>query len=425
MVQRWYVECPICGKLYQIKIQIDQNIGIYEWPINFECLECGENLDYTFSKKGLRPKKSDFQPSPSDAPITTIGYSSSLPISDELYMKDLDYVQSMALSSPYMNLTYSGGFIIEEVHQFDLFLQRMQENLLPYKGVLLSLLPIFKKGNVDAFSKKMALLFDMKRYKPLTSSKGMYDTYFELIEKSYHNLITPYYYEHYFKRNVKPLSDYLNGASSADIKAIKEKLDESGKISAWYKGEAIPYIAEVMNKIQKLIPAMIYSSVGESDTAKRGDLKIVTISCAEVTSMYSKGFETYTHALKIMVGLNNIVENGYIDIFTNPNVGGVDTIDKFARLSGGKMLEHVEDYTTIYNYLDGAMNNKVRNAASHGEGGMEYVALTQEVKCYYDDSDRSKHYDTSLIAICKMCYVQLLHIMEVTLLARKIVEKVN
>ena len=201
MVQRWYVECPICGKLYQIKMQIDQNIGIYEWPINFECLECGENLDYTFSKKGLRPKKSDFQPSPSDAPITTIGYSSSLPISDELYMKDLDYVQSMALSSPYMNLTYSGGFIIEEVHQFDLFLQRMQENLLPYKGVLLSLLPIFKKGNVDAFSKKMALLFDMKRYKPLTSSKGMYDTYFELIEKSYHNLITPYYYEHYFKRN--------------------------------------------------------------------------------------------------------------------------------------------------------------------------------------------------------------------------------
>ena len=118
MVQRWYVECPICGKLYQIKIQIDQNIGIYEWPINFECLECGENLDYTFSKKGLRPKKSDFQPNPSDAPITTIGYSSSLPISDELYMKDLDYVQSMALSSPYMNLTYSGGFIIEEVHQF-------------------------------------------------------------------------------------------------------------------------------------------------------------------------------------------------------------------------------------------------------------------------------------------------------------------
>lgn len=105
--------------------------------------------------------------------------------------------------------------------------------------------------------------------------------------------------------------------------------------------------------------------------------------------------------------------------------GGVDTIDKFARLSGGKMLEHLIDYTTIYNYLDGTMNNKVRNAASHGEGGMEYVALTQEVKCYFDDSDRSKHYDTSLIAICRMCYVQLLHIIEVTLLSRKIVKKVN
>ncbi|MBP5422359.1 MAG: hypothetical protein J6Y78_07970 [Paludibacteraceae bacterium] len=424
MVQRWYVECPTCGKRYQIKILIDQNIGIYEWPINFECLDCGENIDYTFSGKGLCPKESNFLPSPSDAPITTIGYSSSLPITDNLYMKDLDYEQSKVLFSPFLNLTFSGGFIITEVHQFDLFLQRMQENLLPYKDVLLSLMPIFKKGNFDAFSKKMALLFGIKkRYKSLTSSKDMYDAYFELIDKSYHNLVTPYYDEHYFKRNVKPLSDYLNGASLTDVKAIKEKLDKSGKISTWYKDEAIPYIAEAMNKIQKLIPAMIYSSVGESNVAKRGDLKIVTISCSEVASMYSKGFETYTHALKIMVGLNNIVENGDIDKFTNPKVGGVDTIDEFARLTGGKMLEHLENYTTIYDYLDGAMNNKVRNADIHG--GVEYLALTQEVKCYYDDSDRSKHYDTSLIAICRMCYVQLLHIIEVTLLARKIVEKVN
>ena len=36
MVQRIYVKCPSCGKIYQLKFQIDQNIKIYEWPISFE-----------------------------------------------------------------------------------------------------------------------------------------------------------------------------------------------------------------------------------------------------------------------------------------------------------------------------------------------------------------------------------------------------
>ena len=33
MVQRTYVKCPSCGKIYQLKFQLDQNIQIYEWPI--------------------------------------------------------------------------------------------------------------------------------------------------------------------------------------------------------------------------------------------------------------------------------------------------------------------------------------------------------------------------------------------------------
>ena len=108
------MECPICGKLYQIKIQIDQNIGIYEWPISFDCIECGEILNFTFGKDGFRPKESNFNPSPSDEPITTIGYSSSLPITNELYLKGLDYAESMALSSPYLNLIQHGSFSLEE-----------------------------------------------------------------------------------------------------------------------------------------------------------------------------------------------------------------------------------------------------------------------------------------------------------------------
>lgn len=423
MVQRRYVECPICGKIYQIKIQIDQNIRFFNWPISFECIDCGENMDYTFGKNGLIPKECDFRPNPSDLPITTIGYSSSLPITDSLYIKDLDYSESLVCFSPYFNLTQQGSFQIEEIQRFDSFLLNIQNNLLPYKDVLKKLLPIFKKGKLDSFSKKMAIVFNINKYQKLNSTKEMYDVYFELIEKAYINLATPHYINHSYKNFIKPFEDYLDGISAAEVKVIKEKLDESGIISTWYKNEALPYIAEMVSNVQYFIPAMIYSIVGVSDVGQRGDLKIVTISHKKATEIYSKGFETYAHALKIVVGLNNIIDNGSIDVFTNPKVGGVDTITKFANKSGGKMLEHVEDYTTIYDYLDGAMNNKVRNAASHGDSGIEYDPLTQKIKCYYDDSDKDKHYDTTLMTICRMCYIQLLHIMESTFLARKIVEK--
>lgn len=83
---------------------------IYEWPISFECVDCGDNLTYKFGKNGLFPKEFTHIPSPQDPSITTIGYSSSLPITDELYMKGLDYEQSMAFFSPFMNLSFKSPF---------------------------------------------------------------------------------------------------------------------------------------------------------------------------------------------------------------------------------------------------------------------------------------------------------------------------
>ena len=94
MVQRIYVECPSCGKIYQLKFQIDQNVKIYEWPISFECVDCGDNLTYKYGPKSFFPKKLMYTPSPQDPPITTIGYSSSLPITDDIIFTIHEFVVS-------------------------------------------------------------------------------------------------------------------------------------------------------------------------------------------------------------------------------------------------------------------------------------------------------------------------------------------
>lgn len=422
MVQRGYVECPTCGKLYQLKIQLDQNIGIYDWPISFECKECGDILRFTYSTKGFFPKQSDYKPAPDDEPVTTIGYSSSLPVTDDVYMKELNYAESIVKFSLFMNLQY-GHFTLEELHEFDKFLIQMQSNLLPFKGVFQALFPILKKGNVKAFSKKAATFFDVKDYKEIGTAQEMFDYYFELLEKTYINLCPQRYTDNYHNRFIVPLGNLINKASKAEVTSLKDKLDESGKISLWYKGEALPYLARMINDVHKLIPAMIYSSVGENNPEHRGDLMIVTLSCKEATDYYKDGYEVFAKGLKILVGLNNIVENGSIDTFVNPQLHSLAGITDFAKLKSGLMINQLSDYSTITNYLNGAMNNRVRNAASHD--GIEYDASNQQAHCHFDATDKTKVFETNLISISRMCYLQLLHIMEATMLARKIVEKVK
>ena len=418
MVQRIYVKCPSCRKIYQLKLQIDQNIKIYEWPISFECVDCGDNLTYKLGNSGLFPKEFMHIPSPQDPPITTIGYSSSLPIVKELYMKDLDYELSIGYFSPFMNLSFI--FSLEEVHRYDEFLTRMQHGLLPYKGVLNVLLPMLKKGNVKAFSNKMATLF--KKYKPLGSAQEMYDSYFELLKGVYLNIAPQRYLDDCHARFIKPLEDLINKLTVDEVRELKAKLDASGLISKWYKDEALPFVAKTIDNIQKILPAIIYASAGIKDVAGNGDLKIVTIGCDDAMGMYKEGYEVFAHGLKILVGLNNLRENSNIDVFTNSGLSDVDTITKFAGKTAGKMIEVLEGNGAFMDYLDGSMNNKIRNAASHS-GGINYDPTTQHIECYYDAKDDSKVYETTLMSVCRLCHVLILHQIETTLLARQIVKK--
>lgn len=423
MVQRIYVKCPSCGKIYQLKFQIDQNIKIYEWPISFECVDCGDNLTYKLVKSGLSPKEFMHTPSPQDPPITTIGYSSSLPIIDDLYMKDLDFTQSMTLSSLFLSLSFKSPFFsFEEVRKYDVFLTRMQQGLLPYKGVLNALLPILKKGNVKAFSKKMATLFGEKKYKPFDSTLEMYDSYFELLKGIYLNIAPQRYLDDWHARFIKPLEGLINRLTVDEVRDIKVKLDASGLISKWYKDEALPFVAKTIDNIQKILPAIIYASAGIKDVAGNGDLKIVTIGCDDAMGMYKEGYEVFAHGLKILVGLNNLRENSNIDVFTNSGLSDVDTITKFAGKTAGKMIEVLEGNGAFMNYMDGSMDNKIRNAASHS-GGVYYDPITQHIECYYDATDDSKVYETTLMSVCRPCHVLILHLIETTLLARQIVEK--
>ena len=67
------------------------------------------------------PKQSNYKPAHDDEPVTTIGYSSSLPVTDDNYMNELNYAESIVKFSLFINLQY-GHNTVEELHEFDKFL---------------------------------------------------------------------------------------------------------------------------------------------------------------------------------------------------------------------------------------------------------------------------------------------------------------
>ena len=214
---------------------------------------------------------------------------------------------------------------------------------------------------------------------------------------------------------------FNNKLTVDEVRDLKAKLDASGLISKWYKDEALPFVAKTIDNIQKILPTTIYASAGIKDVAGNGDLKIVTIGCDDAMGMYKEGYEVFAHGLKILVGLNNLRENSNIDVFTNSGLSDVNTITKFAEKTAGKMIEVLEGNGVFVDYLDGSMNNKIRNAAIHS--GVDYNPITQHIECYYDAADDSKVYKTTLMSVCRLCHVLILHLIETTLLARQIVER--
>lgn len=107
-------------------MQMDQNINLFDWPLVIECKECGDIIKGVYSRKGLSIKQLPYEQFSDHSIVTTmVGYSSSLPIVDAVYMKDGNGRDSIALFSHFLNLLEN--FTSEELAKFDVFLVKLQK----------------------------------------------------------------------------------------------------------------------------------------------------------------------------------------------------------------------------------------------------------------------------------------------------------
>ena len=371
-----------------------------------------------FRREGLSLKTLPVEQFSNHSVMTTIvGYSSSLPIVDEIYMKDGDGLDSMVFFSPFLNLSM-GHFTHEELQRFDAFVTRLQNRVLPHKEAFQELLPIVRKGNIPAYCKKFAKLYGEKVV--LDSMIKVYENYMKLVKGLYYDMKSLHYSQNECKQYVDPIFEFIQHTKA---KELKMALNGTGPMNEWFRDRALPYIAKVANIVEKLIPCMIFSVVGEYGIFNRGKLYLTTIAHDDAANLYKEGYEVFVKGLPYLVGIRNMMANGCVNQFSNAGMKGVDSLVAFAGLPGGLMEDKLADDNHVMGWIGNAMNHKVRNAASHD--GLVYDPLSQTVECHYCPQKWDEMYRLPLIELCDMVYMQWLHIMEQALMAFMIQTRSN
>ena len=402
--------CDTCDTLISLKIQADDSLFAYDYPISLECPNCGARIQFVYNKdKGIFPLKYR-----TDGKVSTeydLYYSALLPVDAKLHFKPSKNVTL----TPFMFLStiYNG----EKVVLQNKVGKRFLDNVYPFRKVFQELLPIYRKGNIAAYSKKLTHIFNItQKYTPISDIKTCRIHLFELLQNTYNNLST----DEYLSQIANPY--LVDTIQVKDIDSLKAPFAEINKIvnyNQWQK-RAFNFISDMIAKFEKYMPSLFYCTVGDFVVPHESKLETYTIDREEVIKDYNDSFNLIKDLLSLIVGLSNFKLAGSIDDFPNKNEGmkGVSGLEDFHLLPDGLKFDKLQDYYEVNDYLAGGFNHKIRNGIGHKRWGV--VHDTQIIQFRYKQNDDDEHYDIQLVDLGYLVVINLLHMMEFVLLIEKI-----
>lgn len=388
-----------------LKIQCDDSLYHYEFPIHVYCPSCGDEFDCVFSpKSGILPK---CHSCPDNTETTSfMYYSPQLPIpnlSSEEKSLPLSLSPFLLLGMIYkpQSVAFHGGHI-----------KMILDNVYPYRTLMRDLLPVLKKGNVRAFQTKMMKAFDIRKSnRSISSISECCDIYDEFVNKIWQNFVSPQYKLTVSNEVLNASHRIIRDRPKEELKVFYDILDQIVSVRKWIN-DAREYVGKFVLKSDKYYPAMFYASVGDFSIPHNIDVLIETIDVDEANADYHTSFHLLNIILPLFVGLCNWMLTGEYDEFPNKEgkMKGISGLGQFASLPDGLKIEKIADYDMIKKYLVDCFNHHVRNGIDHGRTTINQES--QIVEYYFKSGDPNTHDDFSLIDVCHMTYINTLHIME-------------
>lgn len=402
-------KCDVCDDtVFRLRIQCDDSIRRYSLPLSINCPVCGTDINLTYSgSKGILPKEYNVEgfniehhEKKYDVP-----YSPQLPILSSESV--VPYFASQL--SPYLSLfaAYRPEIISKHAIQAKTFLDK----IYPYRHAIKGLLPIYKKGNINAFSKKLAMEEKSKHIITFTSISSCRDALFDLIKTSY-NAIAP---TEYIRQIRQPYIDTIKrDLFFQNATMILSKLKEVIDLHEW-QSKTLNWIGEMVNKFEKYLPSLFYLSVGDFTGHHTPNAIINSISFDESHNDYDDSFYYMKEILPLLVGLSNWGLTGDFNEFPNKNGGmkGIKNVKGYSEIPEGLMLDKISDYPEVLSFLCEGINTDIRNGIAHGRFNID--PKTQKIIFYPKANNKVYHYDIQLIDMCYLTVINFLHIIEFNL----------
>ncbi len=407
-----YFKCPLCGKNFAIKMQMDNTYTLYDWPIHVSCPGCGNEMDLFFNAKGLQPK--ELKSEEAEKSIT-FGYSAVLPLTKQLYFNELTRAGRIAASTPFLNFSaFFGRFDVSG--PLGHWVSMLMVTLIPYRHYLLQFLPIIshKPCNVKAYSAQLAALCEAHSHDGLKDENECLDSFVDLHKATYMNLAIATYQATEMKRSIDLLQDYTEKADVRQIESLMERVNTVMDKEYWLWKEAFPIVADIVNEIQVLFPSMSFATQGNFNIPSGQELYTMTVGYKKLDGWYARCYEALVHGLPFLVGLNNAARNGSADVFMVNGLKDTRNLEDFASLNSAGRIVVIRQDAALNTIFAPVMNNHIRNAIQHQ--GDQFQAMTQLVEYHYDTTDNTKHDDFRLIDVGFMVFMQLMHLLEAILL---------
>ena len=419
MVQGIMIQCDVCDEHFHVKYQMDETVRLYPWNLDFQCPECGDRIHLTFGAQGVNRRYTQEE---LDEEAYLIGYSSCLPITKEMYLNKMDRGGRIAFFSPFFNLSRlypeSDYRCIQGQRAM---VEHILSNVFKYRKSLTELLPLLNKANMkpEAYAKKVMQVFGLKgQQRGIQTYKDCVGQYSGMVDVCYRNLVPPTFKSEPYGHLFIGLMAYAKGAPIEEISLLKQELDKFGNIKDWMTKRAFKHIAQMVGKVEKYFPAMFYGVTGEYVIPHQEQLYLMTISHEEVNNDYRNGFEVLEKILPAFVGMANKLFRG------DPNSFGKDlfyTLLDFVDRTVGARIGLILKDEVYSQYFKGSLDSKIRNSETHDD--WEFDSETQI--CRYEDQDnREVKIELPLMDVAFMTYIQLLHIMEITIIFNTMLQRI-
>lgn len=412
------IKCDTCGTNLLLKIQCDDSLNHYVFHLHIYCKECGDEFDCTYSKMhDILPLK--YRGAKESDAKYSVSYSPQLPVPLSSYYCDnklhfLPIFQSLSL-------IYTTQIAIRHAGH----IQKILDNVYPYRNILNELIPVMRKGNYNAFQKKMMKVLGIKHAnRNIYSIAECRDVFAEFIEKIHANFATDCYQTCIEKDVASLCQTCIKEKSKADLEVFYQTMVPLVDFSKWTR-DAEDFISKFLIISDKYYPAIFFLSVGDFNVPHKSDTVIETIDVDEANNYYKKSFDLLNGILPFTVALCNWQISGDINVFPNycGSMKGVNDIEMFKNLTDGLKSDKLKDYTLIISYLADSYNTHVRNAIAHNN--VDFYPESQVCEYHYNMNDNQKHDDFRLIDVCYMTFINILHILEMYLVNHKLKNRLS